>query len=220
MELLTINESIAINVTHVSKKINGRLLLDEINLFIPEGKIYGIIGPNGAGKSILLRVICGLVLPTIGEVTVFNKKIGRDVEFPPSLGALIDSPGLLPNFSGYQNLLLLSKIRNSISKERIRDTINLVGLDPYDRRPTKTYSTGMRQRLGIALAIMENPRLLILDEPITGLDTKGVDDIHEILRKHNQQGVTILITSHSREEIDIMCDASFFMNSGRLTQLS
>ncbi len=212
--------SMAISIRGLAKQIGNRLILDDINLDVPIGEFYGILGPNGAGKSILLRTICGLVLPTKGEIYVFGERIGKDIEFPRDLGALIEGPGLLPQYNGFRNLELLSKIRNRIDKSRIVESIRLVGLDPYDRRPTKAYSTGMRQRLGIALAIMEKPKLLILDEPISGLDPQGIDDIHEVLKIIHDEGNTILITSHSREEIDLLCDKAFIITTGILSPIN
>lgn len=210
----------AISVDNVSKKINGRILLDGINLNVPVGSISGILGHNGAGKSMLLRIISGLVFPTSGEVRIFGKILGKDIEFPVNTGILIEEPGLLPQYSGFENLFLLSRIRNLIDKKRIQDIIQLVGLDPYDKRPTKNYSTGMRQRLGLAIAIMENPELLLLDEPITGLDPQGVEEIHELLQGLNKKGVTILLTSHSKEEVNLLCDAVYQMNSGKLVPVT
>jgi ABC-2 type transport system ATP-binding protein len=219
MDMQTAISENAISVENVTKQIGGRVLLEEINLHIPVGSISGIIGHNGAGKSILLRIISGLVFPTAGVVKIFGETLGKEIEFPRNFGALIEEPGLLPQYSGFDNLFFLSKIRNRMDAENIRETIRLVGLDPFDKRPTKIYSTGMRQRLGIATAIMENPDLLLLDEPISGLDPQGIEDIHKLLQSIHKKGVTILLTSHSREEIDSLCDASYVMNSGKLSAL-
>jgi ABC-2 type transport system ATP-binding protein len=209
----------AITVEHVTKQIGGRVILDDINLNLPVGSTSGITGHNGAGKSILLRVICGLVFPTSGKVKIFGEELGKEIEFPRNCGTLIDEPGLLPQYSGFDNLYLLSRIRNRVDRENIQDTIRLVGLDPYDKRPAKNYSTGMRQRLGIAIAIMENPDLLLLDEPTSGLDQQGVKDIHQLLQNVHKRGVTILLTSHDRNEVDLLCDAMYEMNSGKLMPL-
>ena len=209
----------AISVTNLTKQIKGRVILEDINFRIPVGSIAGIIGHNGAGKSMLLRVISGLVFPTSGEVKIFDELLGKDIEFPRNIGALIEEPGLLPQYSGFDNLLLLSKIRNIVNKDSIKDTIKSVGLDPDDKRPTKSYSTGMRQRLGIAIAIMENPNLVLLDEPSSGLDPEGIENIHQLLQKLNEKGVTILFTSHSLEEIDLLTNIAFEMKSGKLFPL-
>ncbi len=204
-------------VERVSKRIGNRLVLEDVCLQISAGQSYGISGPNGSGKSMLLRVICGLVRPNSGQVHVFGEKVGTEVVFPKETGALIETPGFLPNYSGFMNLQLLAMIRNQITKDDIAATIRLVGLNPEDRRPVRTYSTGMRQRLGIAQALMEKPRLLILDEPSNGLDREGIRDIHRLLKELKSQGVTILLTSHSREEIRNLCNAAFFMDKGHLT---
>jgi len=219
IEKPTSKAELAIAVEGVSKQIGDHLILDGVYLNVPPGKIFGISGPNGSGKSMLLRVICGLVRPTRGRVWAFGKEIGKEVEFPDETGVLIETPGFLPHYSGSRNLQLLAMIRNRISREDIADTIRFVGLDPKDPKPVRTYSTGMRQRLGIAQAIMENPRLLLLDEPTNGLDREGIKDVHRLLKELRADGVTILLTSHSREEIDELCDAEFVMENGRLSSI-
>lgn len=206
----------AIEVENVSKTIKGRQVLDRVSLQVPTGRIYGISGPNGSGKSMLLRVICGLVIPHEGTVRVFGKTIGKEQEFAPDTGILIETPGFLPGYSGIDNLRLLAMIRAQVSRQEIAEIIRKVGLDPTDRRPVRTYSTGMRQRLGLAQALMERPRLLLLDEPTNGLDRQGVQDIHRLLRELKGDGTTILLTSHSREEIEGLCDAEFRMERGHL----
>jgi ABC-2 type transport system ATP-binding protein len=219
IEKPTSKAELAIAVEGVSKQIGDHLILDGVHLNVPPSKIFGISGPNGSGKSMLLRVICGLVRPTRGRVWVSGREIGKDVEFPGETGVLIETPGFLPHYSGSRNLQLLAMIRNRISREDIADTIRLVGLDPNEPKPVRTYSTGMRQRLGIAQAIMENPRLLLLDEPTNGLDREGIKDVHRLLKELRADGVTILLTSHSREEIDELCDAEFVMENGRLSSI-
>lgn len=207
---------LVIEVENVSKVIKGRRVLEDVSLQVPEGRIYGISGPNGSGKSMLLRVICGLVIPNEGAVRVFGKTIGKEREFPPDTGALIETPGFLPGYSGMDNLRLLAMIRGQVSRQEIAEVIRKVGLDPLDRRPVRTYSTGMRQRLGLAQALMEGPRLLLLDEPTNGLDRQGVQDVHQLLRDLRRNGTTILLTSHSREEMRELCDAVFQMERGHL----
>ena len=208
--------NLAIEVEGVCKRIGKRLILDDVRLEVPEGQIYGITGPNGAGKSMLLRVICGLVLPTDGRVSVFGEEIGKEVEFPQETGALIETPVFLRHYNGFANLWLLAMLRAQITKEEIASTIRLVGLDPDDPRPVRTYSTGMRQRLGIAQALMEKPRLLVLDELTKGLDREGVRDVHRLLKGLQSEGKTILLTSHSKEEIQNLCDAVFLIEKGHL----
>lgn len=207
----------AIEVKGASKWFRKHLILDQVDLVVPVGRIYGIRGPNGAGKSTLLRVICGLVLLNQGEVRVFGQRIGSEMEFPPATGALIERPGFLPHYSGRQNLQLLAMIRNQIGEGEIAAVLRQVGLDPEDRRPVRTYSTGMKQRLGIAQAIMENPRLLLLDEPTNGLDLDGIREVHHLLKDLKADGVTILLVSHSLEELASLCDDIFMMDKGRLS---
>lgn len=209
-----------IEVENVSKTIKGKMVLENVSLRVPAGHIYGISGPNGSGKSMLLRVICGLVIPDKGTVRVFGKTIGKEREFPSDTGALIETPGFLPAYSGMENLRLLAMIRGQVSRQEIAEVMRMAGLDPDDRRPVRTYSTGMRQRLGLAQALMERPRLLLLDEPTNGLDRQGVQDVHQLLRELRQDGTTILLTSHSREEILELCDAEFWMERGRLKPAS
>ena len=212
-----INASIiAVAVKAASKKLRGHQVLNNIELVVNVGEITGIYGPNGSGKTMLLRVISGLVLPDTGTVSVFGQHIGRDTEFPQNLGALINGPGFILDYDGLRNLELLASIRNQISKVDIQKAIELVGLDPNDRRPVKAYSTGMRQRLGIAQAIMENPKLLLLDEPTSALDPDGAKHIYDLLRGLRDQGTTIIIVSHNQTEIGILCDHVYRMQSGSL----
>lgn len=214
---MTIEYMNAVSVHAVSKTLRGRQVLNQIDLDVPVAQIVGITGPNGSGKSMLLRVLCGLVLPDAGTVRVMGKQIGRDTEFPPALGALIDGPGFIMDYAGSNNLELLASIRNCISKNEIHRVMQRVGLDPKDPRPVKAYSTGMRQRLGLAQAIMENPRLLLLDEPTNALDRNGIQEIHHLALELRAQGVTIVLTSHQRQEIQTLCDSAYLMEQGRLS---
>lgn len=207
----------AIEVRNVSKQIKSDIILDDINFTLPVGSIYGITGHNGSGKSMLLRIITGLVHPSSGDVVVFGQPLGKAVEFAPDTGALIDVPGFLPRYSGFRNLELLAMIRRIIGKDEIEDALRKVGLDPHDKRPFRTYSTGMRQRLGIAQAIMEHPRLLILDEPTRGIDEEGTENIRQLILDLRKQGMSILITSHFNDELESVCDNVYMMNRGRLT---
>lgn len=206
-----------IEVDAVSKQIGDRPILDQVSLTVPQGQICGIQGHNGAGKSILFRIIAGLIHPSSGQVRVFGEGLGTQVEFPRDTGAMIDGPGFLPQYSGLKNLQLLAMIRNQISKDEIVETMRFVGLNPNDSKPVRTYSTGMRQRLGLAQAIMEKPKLLLLDEPTSAIDREGAQAIHHLLKELNAQGVTILLTSHSADELAALCDEVFVMEGGRLT---
>lgn len=213
-----VNETV-VHVKNVTVRIKNQVVLERINLQLDEGKIYGIIGRNGSGKTMLLRVLCGLVRPSEGEVWVLGCEISRRGAFPDEVGAVIETPGFLPQYSGLKNLKLLASLRNRIDEDDIKEAIRLVGLDPENKKPVRTYSLGMRQRLGLAQAIMEKPRLLLLDEPSNGLDQEGVRDLHILLRNLRSKGVTILLTSHSREEIETLCDAVHYMERGRLEAL-
>lgn len=208
----------AIELANVSKQIDKYEILNNINLQVPVGKIFGITGVNGSGKSMLLRIICGLVLPTSGLVTVLGQQIGKDVEFSQDIGAIIDTPGFLPRYTGLQNLELLAMIRNKITKSDIVDTLKRVGLDVKNKRPFRTYSTGMRQRLGIAQAIMEKPRVILLDEPTRGIDQAGTNELHDLFKEINATGVTILLTSHAKAELELLCNEVFHIENGSLYQ--
>lgn len=203
-------------VENVSKLIGRRVILDKVSLAVPLAQIYGISGPNGAGKSMLLRVISGLVHPSEGKVIIFDKEIGKDVEFSDETGAVIERPGFLSNYSALHNLELLASIRNRITKDEIVASLRLVGLNPDDKRPVHTYSTGMLQRLGLAQALMEKPKLLLLDEPTSSLDRQGIEDIHFLLKNLRTKGITILLTSHSNDELKNLCDKVYWIERGSL----
>lgn len=204
-----------VEITNVSKIINNNKILDNINVSFDAGNIYGIVGRNGSGKTMLFKSICGLVNITEGRIVVFNKEISNG-EFPESTGVIIENPGFLPQYSGYRNLEILASINNKITTDDIKNTIQKVGLIPDDKRPVKKYSLGMKQRLGIAQALMENPKFLILDEPMNGLDEEGVGEIREILLNLKKQSVTILLASHNKEDISSLCDYIYMMDNGKL----
>lgn len=206
----------AIEVEGVTLRIGSRKVLEDVTMRVAPSQRVGLVGPNGAGKSKLLRVICGLVRPSAGRVRVWGKEIGREVEFPPDTGALIESPGFLPQYSGFRNLWLLAMIRNAISPQDVREAMRRVGLDPDDPRPVRAYSTGMRQRLGLAQAIMERPRLLLLDEPTSNIDPEGMEEIHRLLLELNAEGVTWVITSHRMAEVGRLCEVVYEMDRGRI----
>ncbi|MDE6732705.1 MAG: ATP-binding cassette domain-containing protein [Oscillospiraceae bacterium] len=206
-----------IAVQNVSLTLSKNRILEDINVDFSRGKIHGLIGRNGSGKTMLMKCICGFVKPTSGEIIVNEKRIGKDCDFPESVGIIIETPGFIPYYSGFKNLKLLADLRGKIFHETIRDTMTKVGLDPNLKRHVRKYSLGMRQRLGLAQAIMENPDLLILDEPMNGLDKDGVKDMRQYLLDLKAQGKTILIASHSAEDIDVLCDTVCEMDKGVLT---
>lgn len=204
-----------VKVENVTKYFKQEKVLDDVNMNLETGHIYGIVGKNGAGKTVLFKIIAGFIKPSSGKVTVAGKIIGVDRDFPDSLGLIIETPGFLSQYNAYQNLLYLANINNKISKEDIREAIRMVGLDPDSNKKVGKFSLGMRQRLGIAQAIMENPNLIILDEPMNGLDKKGIEDVKELLLKLKGDGKTILMASHYAEDMEI-CDEVFQMEDGKL----
>ncbi len=209
----------AITVKNLTKKFKEATVLNNINIDFEAGKVHGLIGRNGSGKTMLMKCICGIVPYKIGEIRVNDKIIGKDVDIPANVGVIIETPGFLPNYSGFNNLKFLAKIKNKIGKDEIRKAISSVGLNPDDKKHVGKYSLGMRQRLGLAQAIMENPDLLILDEPMNGLDKDGVKDMRQYLLDLKNQGKTILIASHSAEDIDVLCDTVCEMDKGNLEKI-
>lgn len=208
-----------IEIKDLSLVIKQTEILKNINIAFEQGQIHGLIGRNGSGKTMLMKCICGFVKPTNGEIFVAGKQIGKDCDFPENVGVIIETPGFIPYYSGYKNLKLLADLNKKISKEQIKDTMRQVGLDPELKRHVRKYSLGMRQRLGLAQAIMEDPDLLILDEPMNGLDKDGVADMRKYLLDLKAQGKTILIASHSAEDIAVLCDTVCEMDKGKLTRV-
>lgn len=208
-----------IQVDYLSKSFGKATVLNNINVSFSKGQIHGIVGRNGSGKTLLMKCICGFLKPTEGTVTVSGKVVGKDVEIPEDIGVIIETPGFVTNYSGYKNLKLLASVRGRISREDIEKAMELVNLDPKSRKHVGKYSLGMRQRLGIAQAIMENPKILILDEPMNGLDNDGVKHIRNVLLEMKKQGTTILLASHNREDISVLCDKVYEMDKGIIKEL-
>lgn len=208
-----------INVIHVTKKFGQAVVLNDVNISFEKGKIHGLIGRNGSGKTMLMKCICGFVPITQGEIFVNGKMIGKDIDVPDKLGAIIEAPGFLYNYSGYNNLKFLAAIQNKISKDEICDAIKLVGLDPDSKKHVGKYSLGMRQRLGLAQALMENPDILLLDEPMNGLDKHGVMEMRELFKKLADNGKTIIMANHSSEDIEALCDTVCEMDLGVLERI-
>ena len=205
-----------IEVQNVVKRFRDQVVLKNVSISFEKGQIHGIVGRNGSGKTVLFKCICGLMHPEEGVILVNGKRVGRDVDMPEDIGAIIEAPGFLPNYSGYKNLRFLANIRRKIGKEEILNVLKTVGLDPGSRKHVGKYSLGMRQRLGIAQAIMEDPEILILDEPMNGLDNAGVQDIRALLLELKAQGKTILLASHNHEDIAALCDTVHEMDGGVL----
>lgn len=205
-----------IEVQNVVKRFRDQVVLKNVSISFEKGQIHGIVGRNGSGKTVLFKCICGLMHPEEGVILVNGKRVGRDVDMPEDIGAIIEAPGFLPNYSGYKDLRFLANIRRKIGKEEILNVLKTVGLDPESRKHVGKYSLGMRQRLGIAQAIMEDPEILILDEPMNGLDNAGVQDIRALLLELKAQGKTILLASHNHEDIAALCDTVHEMDGGVL----
>lgn len=205
-----------IEVQNMVKRFRDQVVLKNVSISFEKGQIHGIVGRNGSGKTVLFKCICGLMHPEEGVIFVNGKRVGRDVDMPEDIGAIIEAPGFLPNYSGYKNLRFLANIRRKIGKEEILNVLKTVGLDPESRKHVGKYSLGMRQRLGIAQAIMEDPEILILDEPMNGLDNAGVQDIRALLLELKAQGKTILLASHNHEDIAALCDTVHEMDGGVL----
>ncbi len=208
-----------VEINNVTKQYGSNNVLRDVSLTCEAGKIYGLIGRNGSGKTVLLKCICGLVVPTSGEVRVWGQSVGKDVDFPENIGFIIESPGFLLQESGLSNLKHLASIRGKIGINEIRKSMNTVGLDPDLKLHVGKYSMGMRQRLGIAQAIMEEPDLLVLDEPMNGLDNQGVEDIRALLISLKEKGVTIVLASHFKEDIAYLCDEVYQMDAGIITHI-
>lgn len=210
-------KDIAISVQHVYKDFGEENVLKDVTHDFEAGKIHGIVGNNGSGKTVLFKCICGFLLPTRGSIFVDYEQVGKDMDFPEDMGIIIETPGFLPALTGFKNLQLLASLRRKIGDKEIRQTIKQVVLDPDMKKHVAKYSLGMRQRLGIAQAIMEDPSLLILDEPFNGLDKQGVRDMRVLIKGLREKGKTILLASHNAGDIDELCDTVCEMEAGVLT---
>lgn len=209
---------IAVELKNYTKILKGSTVLSDITLNLEGGGIYGFYGQNGSGKSMLFRAITGLIHPTSGEVSVYGKKIGVDISFPESIGLVIESVGFWPFNTGFQNLKTLASIKGLIGDKEIKNALTRVGLDPHDKKVYNKYSLGMKQRLGIAQAVMERPELILLDEPTNALDEDGIRLVRDIIREEQQRGATILIASHNFEDLRLLCTRFFKMNQGILRE--
>lgn len=205
-----------IKITHFSKKIKKAVILDDVNMELESGRIYGLKGKNGSGKTMLMRAICGLITPNSGTVEIDGKILGKDISFPESIGVLIENPSFISNYTGMKNLQVLASIQKRIGDKEIRNALELVGLDPDDKRTFKKYSLGMKQRLGIAEAIMEKPDIVILDEPINALDEAGAAMIREILQNLRNEGKLIILACHDTEELNFLADEIYEIAEGKI----
>ena len=207
-----------ITVKNLSLKIQKDVILSDIDLHIERGKITGLIGRNGCGKTMLMKCITGFVKPTQGEVIFDGKKIGEEIDFPKNTGIIIETPIFVPYYSGYKNLMELAMLQKKIGKAEVEEVLKQVGLYEARHKLVRKYSLGMRQRLGIAQALMENPETLILDEPMNGLDNECVALVRGILADLKKQGKTILLVSHNAEDIRVLCDVIYEMDKGRMIE--
>ena len=208
-----------ISVKNLSKDFGQERVLKSVTRDFEKGKIHGIVGNNGSGKTVLMKCICGFLIPDSGSITVNGERVGVDVDFPRDMGLIIETPGFLPNMTGVKNLEILASLNKKIGLEGIAAAIRRVGLDPLMKKPVGKYSLGMRQRLGIAQAIMEDPALLILDEPLNGLDKHGVREMRQLIKGLKEQGKTILLASHNQGDIDELCDTVCEMDAGVMTMI-
>lgn len=205
-----------IDIRSISKKLGSQYVLEDISLQLESGQIYGIKGRNGAGKTMLMRAICGLIRLTEGEILVDGEVLRKDISFPRSIGALIETPGFINNFSGYENLKIITSIKGIVSDEKIKETMELLGLDPRDKKPFRKFSLGMKQKLGIAAAIIEEPELIILDEPTNALDEKSRQSLKDILERLRDKNTLIIVSCHDTEDLLELSDQIIEMQEGRI----
>lgn len=205
-----------IKIENYSKKIKDTVVLENINMVLNDGMIYGIQGENGSGKTMLMRGICGLIKGSEGCITIDGKVIGKDISFPEDIGVLIENPSFIPKYTGYKNLKLVADIQGKVDKEEIKKTLQKVGLKPDDKRTYKKYSLGMKQRLGIACAIMGTPKLIILDEPFNGLDEKGVLQIRDVIKGLKQKNCIVIVACHDKAQLEYLSDEIYVIKEGKL----
>ena len=203
-----------IEVIHATKYIKKSLILKDVNIDLESGTVYGLQGPNGGGKTMLMRLLCGLIRATEGQVLIDGRELGKDMDFPSSLGLLIENPAFLPGYTGLQNLLLLAQLQDRVGETDIRQALLDVGLNPDDKRKYRKYSLGMKQRLGIAAAIMEQPELILLDEPTNALDDKGVAQICNLIRRERDRGALVVLACHDAEILENLSDEIFYIHDG------
>ena len=205
-----------IQVKNGTKIIKGVTILENVELELQSGKVYGLQGPNGGGKTMLMRLVSGLIRATEGEVYIDGKKLGKDMSFPDSIGLMLESPAFLPGYTGLQNLRMLARLRERIDEDQIRQTITDVGLEPDDKRKYRKYSLGMKQRLGSASAIMEKPELILLDEPTNALDAKGVERICQLILRERDRGALVILACHDAAVLESLSDEIFIVAEGKV----
>lgn len=206
-----------IEIQGINKSFGAEHVLKDVTHSFERGKIHGIVGNNGSGKTVMMKCICGFLRPDTGRIFVDNREVGRDMDFPDNIGIIIETPGFLPHLTGFQNLKILASLKRKANEHTIRAVLEQVGLDPAMKKTVGKYSLGMRQRLGLAQALMEDPELLILDEPFNGLDKQGTAHIRGIIKSLRTEGKTVLLASHNQVDIDELCDTVCEMDAGILT---
>ena len=206
-----------ITLKNVTKKIRGNTVVDHIDLTLSSGMVYGLCGYNGCGKTMLMRLIAGLIHPSCGEIVYDGKMLGKDIDFPENMGILIENPAFLGGMTGFDNLKLLASIQGKISDDMIMKSITRVGLDPKDKKKYRKYSLGMKQRLAIALAVMHDPELVILDEPTNALDANGVEITKKIIAEEKERSALVIITCHDQEILEDVCDVIYTIEHGKIT---
>ncbi len=199
-------------------KILGRnKVIDDVSLDMYSGTIYGFRGQNGSGKTMLMRAVCGLILPTEGSVAIDGMVIGKDISFPDSVGLLLENPAFIGGYSGFKNLKMIASIKKIIGDSRITEVMEAVGLEPGDKRPYRKYSLGMKQKLGIACAIMEEPDLIILDEPFNALDEAGAENVRNVIMEAKDRGALVIVACHDKEQLDELADEIVIIDGGRIS---
>lgn len=205
-----------IKIENVSKKIKSNMILKNIDMELTSGHIYGFRGKNGCGKTMLMRCICGLIIPTEGKIIINGKELHKDIKIPESIGALIENPAFLPQYTGFKNLKMLASLKGKISDKEVKLAIKRAGLDPDDKRTYKKYSLGMKQKLGIANAIMGEPDIIVLDEPINALDEISVENVKKVFLELKEKGKLIIAACHDREELEYLCDIIYELKDGEI----
>lgn len=205
-----------IKIENVSKKIKSNMILKNIDMELTSGHIYGFRGKNGCGKTMLMRCICGLIIPTEGKIIINGKELHKDIKIPESIGALIENPAFLPQYTGFKNLKMLASLKGKINDEEVKLAIKRAGLDPDDKRTYKKYSLGMKQKLGIANAIMGEPDIIVLDEPINALDEISVENVKKVFLELKEKGRLIIAACHDREELEYLCDIIYELKDGEI----
>lgn len=205
-----------IRFNRYTKILGSNRVIDDVSLSMKSGKVYGFKGQNGSGKTMMMRAVCGLILPTEGNVTIDDKIVGKDISFPQSVGLLLENPAFVNGYSGFKNLKMIASISKKIGDNEIAGAMEKVGLDPKDKRHYRKYSLGMKQKLGVACAVMEKPDLLILDEPLNALDEDGINCVKDIVREAKERGALVIVTCHDNEELYEMSDEIFILEGGRI----